>query len=68
MSARPRFYTPKEVAAHNAPSDCWVSYLGNVYDLTGFCKEHAGKFTEVLLFKNEYIIIGVRFYVQEMCF
>ena len=40
--SRPRYYTPKEVAAHNAPGDCWVSYLGNVYDLTSLCKEHTG--------------------------
>ena len=41
--SRPRYYTPKEVAAHNAPGDCWVSYLGKVYDLTSLCKEHTGE-------------------------
>ena len=39
---RPRYFTPREVAAHNTPADCWVSYLGKVYDLTPLCKEHAG--------------------------
>ena len=37
-----RYYTPGEVALHNVPSDCWVSYLGKVYDLTLLCKEHMG--------------------------
>ena len=29
-----RFYTPKEVAKHNTAGDCWVSFAGQVYDLT----------------------------------
>ena len=29
-----RYYTPYEVAQHNTPDDCWVSFLGSVYDLT----------------------------------
>lgn len=40
--SRPRYFTPGEVAAHNTPEDCWVSYLGRVYDLTPLCAEHAG--------------------------
>ena len=39
----PRFYTPGEVAAHNVPSDCWVSYLGKVFNLTPLCEEFSGK-------------------------
>lgn len=39
---RPKFFTPSEVAAHNTPTDCWVSYLGEVYNLTPLCEEHAG--------------------------
>ena len=40
--SRPSYYTPSEVAAHNSETDCWVSYLGKVYDLTQLCKEHSG--------------------------
>lgn len=29
-----RYYTPYEVAIHNSAEDCWVSFLGKVYDLT----------------------------------
>ena len=29
-----RFYTPKEVAAHNTKGDCWVSFFDKVFDLT----------------------------------
>ena len=39
---RPRFFTPAEVAAHNAPDDLWVSFLGKVFDLTSLAKKHAG--------------------------
>lgn len=46
MSRRPRYFTPSQVAAHNVPSDCWVSYLGKVYDLTPLCQEHAGRLDE----------------------
>jgi cytochrome b involved in lipid metabolism len=28
------FYTPDEVALHNTADDCWVSFFGEVYDLT----------------------------------
>eukprot|EP00053_Salpingoeca_punica_P000359 m.28331 g.28331 ORF g.28331 m.28331 type:complete len:222 (+) comp10256_c0_seq1:136-801(+) len=41
-TARPRYYTPAEVAAHNPESDLWVSFLGGVYDLTSLAKEHEG--------------------------
>lgn len=40
--ARPKYFTPSEVAAHCVPTDCWVSYLGRVYNLTPLCEEHAG--------------------------
>ena len=40
--SRTRYFTPSEVAVHNAPEDCWLSYLGHVYDLTPLCSEHAG--------------------------
>ena len=40
--ARPRYFTPSEVAAHNVQSDCWVSFLGTVYNLTSLCEKHAG--------------------------
>eukprot|EP00955_Chlamydomonas_euryale_P080064 363374-Chlamydomonas_euryale.AAC.7 len=33
-----RYYTPYEVAKHNLPDDCWVSFLGGVYDITKLLK------------------------------
>ena len=33
-----RYYTPYEVATHNCMEDCWVSFLGGVYDLTPLIK------------------------------
>ncbi|XP_028338957.1 cytochrome b5 domain-containing protein 1 isoform X3 [Physeter macrocephalus] len=38
-----RYFTPAEVAQHNQPEDLWVSYLGNVYDLTPLAQEYKGK-------------------------
>jgi hypothetical protein len=37
-----RFYTPAEVELHNAPTDLWLSWLGNVYDLTVLAEEKKG--------------------------
>ncbi|XP_049558588.1 cytochrome b5 domain-containing protein 1 isoform X2 [Orcinus orca] len=37
-----RYFTPAEVAQHNQPEDLWVSYLGNVYDLTPLAQEYKG--------------------------
>ena len=43
--ARPKYFTPTQVAAHNTHSDCWVSFLGRVYNLTPLCERHAGDYT-----------------------
>lgn len=29
-----RYYTPKDVAIHNTPNDCWVSLFNEILDLT----------------------------------
>ena len=31
---RSKYFTPNEVLHHNCQTDCWVSLLGYVYDLT----------------------------------
>lgn len=31
-----------QLAQHNSPSDCWVSYQGHVYDLTTYFGSHPG--------------------------
>ncbi|XP_044733700.1 cytochrome b5 domain-containing protein 1 [Chrysoperla carnea] len=36
------YFTSDEVVVHNKPEDIWVSYLGNVYDLTPLIKKHKG--------------------------
>lgn len=46
---RRRFYTPYEVAKHNTADDCWVSFLGGVYDLTPLLQKHPGKIIEPLI-------------------
>ncbi|KAI8802152.1 hypothetical protein BJ742DRAFT_912522 [Cladochytrium replicatum] len=37
-----RYFTPEEVSEHNAPDDIWVTWLGDVYDLTPLFKAHLG--------------------------
>ena len=32
------YFLPTEVAIHNTFKDCWVSYLGGVYNLTELCE------------------------------
>lgn len=43
--ARRRYYTPSEVSEHNAPQDCWVSILGEVFDITPLVKVTTLTFT-----------------------
>eukprot|EP00163_Fabomonas_tropica_P034898 TRINITY_DN9961_c0_g1_i1.p1 TRINITY_DN9961_c0_g1~~TRINITY_DN9961_c0_g1_i1.p1 ORF type:complete len:234 (+),score=32.41 TRINITY_DN9961_c0_g1_i1:81-782(+) len=43
------FYTPAEVARHSDPSDCWVSLLGRVYDLTFLIRDNAGNLDRPIL-------------------
>lgn len=40
--AKRQFYTPKDVAGHSSGHDCWVSYFGEVYDLTLLLAEYQG--------------------------
>ena len=35
-----RYYTPYEVSMHNSESNCWISWLGKVYDLTPLIKKY----------------------------
>ena len=37
------YFTPAQVALHSSPEDCWVSWLGCVYNLTDVIKAHAGE-------------------------
>lgn len=41
----PKYYSPEEVKVHNTAQDLWVSWLGNVYDLTSLAKQHKGEWT-----------------------
>lgn len=38
LTQKRRFYTPYEVAQHTSPTDCWVSFLGGVFDITELIK------------------------------
>ena len=35
-----QIYAPFEVVIHNSPSDCWVSFLGKVFDITPIIKQY----------------------------
>jgi len=37
-----RYYTPADIGKHCSSHDCWVSFLGNVFDLTPLLAEHKG--------------------------
>ena len=38
-----RYYTPKEVSAHNISGDVWVSLFDKVYDLTLLINKNASR-------------------------
>ncbi|KAI8819898.1 uncharacterized protein EV422DRAFT_497250 [Fimicolochytrium jonesii] len=42
VSIEERYFTPAEVEQHNGPEDCWLSWLGYVYDLTALVDERKG--------------------------
>jgi len=44
-----RYYTPGDVAKHNSSHDCWVSYFGNVYDLTPLLAEYKGPLAQPII-------------------
>jgi cytochrome b involved in lipid metabolism len=37
-----RYYTPAEVSCHASRESLWLSWLGNVYDLTKLVQENDG--------------------------
>eukprot|EP00056_Hartaetosiga_gracilis_P021576 m.24919 g.24919 ORF g.24919 m.24919 type:complete len:220 (+) comp9150_c1_seq1:160-819(+) len=42
MTTLERYFTPAEVSSHNFEDDLWVSFLGNVYDLSDIVREFRG--------------------------
>lgn len=43
------YYSREEVAEHNVPNDCWVSFFGKVYDLTPLIEKHRGLLVQPIL-------------------
>eukprot|EP00658_Telonema_sp_P-2_P081832 TRINITY_DN8493_c0_g1_i4.p1 TRINITY_DN8493_c0_g1~~TRINITY_DN8493_c0_g1_i4.p1 ORF type:complete len:238 (-),score=59.17 TRINITY_DN8493_c0_g1_i4:288-1001(-) len=37
-----RYYTPSELAQHNTPDDCWLSWFGDIYDLSPVLEQNTG--------------------------
>ena len=37
------YFTPDQVAEHNVATDCLLSWLNNVYDLSDLTKQHQGR-------------------------
>jgi cytochrome b involved in lipid metabolism len=35
-----RYYLPSELAIHNTKDDCWVSFFGQVFDLTRLLQDN----------------------------
>jgi hypothetical protein len=38
------YFLPSEVAVHNVESDCWVSVLGKVFDITSLLAANKGTY------------------------
>ena len=43
------YITPATVAEHNTHTDCWVSFLGKVFDLTKLVAENEGILTQPIV-------------------
>jgi cytochrome b involved in lipid metabolism len=43
------YFTPAEVAVHNTHTDCWVSFLGRVFDLTNVVADNEGILTQPIV-------------------
>lgn len=39
------YFSATEVAKHNVEEDCWVSFLGKVFDLTPLLAQNKGSFS-----------------------
>lgn len=39
----PLYIAPFEIVIHNKPQDCWVSFLGKVYNITPLLQEYQGE-------------------------
>lgn len=46
---RSRYYTPYEISLHSSPDDCWVSFLGGVYNMTKVVKDHEGPLVQPII-------------------
>lgn len=44
-----RYYTAADVAKHSSSHDCWVSFFGNVYDLTPLLAEYRGPLAQPII-------------------
>jgi hypothetical protein len=44
-----RYYTRADVAKHSTSHDCWISYFGNVYDLTPLLAEYKGPLAQPII-------------------
>jgi len=44
-----RYYTPADVAKHSVAHDCWVSFFGNVYDLTPLLAQYDGPLAQPII-------------------
>ena len=42
MPSRVRIFSAEDLDHHKEAKDCWISYKGNVYDVTQFLDDHPG--------------------------
>lgn len=45
---KPTYFRRSEIEKHNKRDDCWVTYQGNVYDISGFVPNHPGGYEKLV--------------------
>ena len=66
MSMSVKLYTPQDVKQHCFPTDLWVSWSGNVYDLTSVVAENKGVSTECVSLDSPLLTPIIKFAGQDI--